>query len=219
MAVITALDVVDVRFPTSRMLDGSDAMNPDPDYSAAYVTIRTDDGGADGSGDGYGLVFTIGRGNDVAVAAVGALATHVVGMPVPDRPERLAELHRRLVGDSQLRWLGPEKGVMHMAIGAVLNAAWDLASRRAGMPLWQYIAIAESRGTGRSSRLPSHQRRAHAETRRWRSCSAPSPVAASASSVCSSAATRRTPPRRAGWATTTPRSSGWRARPSPMGSR
>ncbi len=140
MPVITALEVVDVRFPTSRLLDGSDAMNPDPDYSAAYVTLRTDDGGDDGEGDGYGLVFTIGRGNDVAVAAVAALATHVVGMPVPDRPERLAELHRRLAGDSQLRWLGPEKGVMHMAIGAVLNAAWDLASRRAGQPLWQYIA-------------------------------------------------------------------------------
>jgi L-fuconate dehydratase len=138
--VITALDVVDIRFPTSRLLDGSDAMNPDPDYSAAYVTIRTDDGGADCSRDGYGLLFTIGRGNDVAVAAISALATHVVGIPVPDRPERLAELHRRLAGDSQLRWLGPEKGVMHMAIGAVLNAAWDLASRRAGMPLWEYIA-------------------------------------------------------------------------------
>ncbi|MGD9704650.1 MAG: enolase C-terminal domain-like protein [Acidimicrobiia bacterium] len=140
MAVITALDVVDVRFPTSRDLDGSDAMNPDPDYSAAYVTIRTDDGGADGAGNGYGLVFTIGRGNEVAVAAIEALAVHVVGTPVPDRPELLADLHRRLMGDSQLRWLGPEKGVMHMAIGAVLNAAWDLASRRAGMPLWQYVA-------------------------------------------------------------------------------
>jgi L-fuconate dehydratase len=140
MAVITGLDVVDIRFPTSRLLDGSDAMNPDPDYSAAYVTIRTDDGGADGSGDGYGLVFTIGRGNDVAVAAIRAVAPHAVGMPVPDRPELLADLHRRLSGDSQLRWLGPEKGVMHMAMGAVLNAAWDLASRRAGMPLWEYIA-------------------------------------------------------------------------------
>jgi len=140
MSVITALDVADVRFPTSRDLDGSDAMNPDPDYSAAYVTMCTEDGGADGAGDGYGLVFTIGRGTDVAVAAVNALAPHVVGMPVPDRPERLAELHRRLAGDSQLRWLGPEKGVMHMAIGAVLNAAWDLASRRAGIPLWQYLA-------------------------------------------------------------------------------
>jgi L-fuconate dehydratase len=139
MAVITALDVADVRFPTSRSLDGSDAMNPDPDYSAAYVTIRTDDGGADGSGDGYGLVFTIGRGNEVAVAAIEALTVHVVGMPVPDRPELLADLHQRLTRDSQLRWLGPEKGVMHMAIGAVLNAAWDLACRRAGLPLWQYI--------------------------------------------------------------------------------
>ncbi len=219
MPVITALDVVDVRFPTSRMLDGSDAMNPDPDYSAAYVTLRTDDGGADGTGDGYGLVFTIGRGNEVAVAAVAALATHVVGMPVPDRPERLAELHRRLAGDSQLRWLGPEKGVMHMAIGAVLNAAWDLASRRAGVPLWQYIASLTSGRTGRSGRLPSHQRRAQSRRGAWRSCNAPSPVAASASSICSSAATRRTPPRRVGSATTTPRWSGWPARPWPTGSR
>jgi L-fuconate dehydratase len=140
MAVITALDVTDVRFPTSRELDGSDAMNPDPDYSAAYVTMRTDDTSNGGDGDGYGLVFTIGRGNEVAVAAIEALAGHVVGMPAPDRPELLAQLHRRLMGDSQLRWLGPEKGVMHMAIGAVLNAAWDLASRRAGLPLWRYIS-------------------------------------------------------------------------------
>jgi len=137
---IVALDVVDVRFPTSRERDGSDAMNPDPDYSAAYVTLRTDDGAADGNGDGYALVFTIGRGNEVAVAAIEALAQHVVGSPVPDSPALLAQLSRRLVGDSQLRWLGPEKGVMHMAIGAVVNAAWDLASRRAGLPLWQYLA-------------------------------------------------------------------------------
>jgi L-fuconate dehydratase len=139
MGLITAIDIVDVRFPTSRDLDGSDAMNPDPDYSAAYVTLRTDDGGSDGSGDGYGLVFTIGRGNDVAAAAVHALAEHVVGRPAPDTPARLADLSRRLTHDSQLRWLGPEKGVMHMAIGAVVNAAWDLASRRARMPLWQYL--------------------------------------------------------------------------------
>ena len=133
---VVGLDVTDVRFPTSRELDGSDAMNPDPDYSAAYVVLRTDDGGD----DGYGLVFTIGRGNDVAAAAVASLAPHVVGRPVPDSPAALAELYHRLVGDSQLRWLGPEKGVMHMAIGAVVNAAWDLASRRAGLPLWRYIA-------------------------------------------------------------------------------
>src|SRR5829696_8791769 len=114
-------------------------MNRDPDYSAAYVTLRTDDGGTDGTGNGYGLVFTIGRGNEVAVAAIEALGRHVVGTPVPDDAVSLADFSRRLVGDSQLRWLGPEKGVMHMAIGAVVNAAWDLASRRAGLPLWQYL--------------------------------------------------------------------------------
>jgi L-fuconate dehydratase len=135
VATVVSLDVTDVRFPTSRELDGSDAMNPDPDYSAAYVVLGTDDGP-----DGYGLVFTIGRGNDVAAAAVRALAGHVVGRPAPDSPEALADLSTRLVHDSQLRWLGPEKGVMHMAIGAVVNAAWDLASRRAGLPLWQYLA-------------------------------------------------------------------------------
>ena len=140
MGAIHALEVTDVRFPTSRLLDGSDAMHPDPDYSAAYVALRTDDGPADGSGDGYGFVFTIGRGNDVLAAAERALEPHVIGMPVPDTPGALASLHRRLVGDSQLRWLGPEKGAMHMAIGAVVNAAWDLASRRAGLPMWQYIA-------------------------------------------------------------------------------
>lgn len=137
---IVSLDVTDVRFPTSRELDGSDAMNPDPDYSAAYVVLGTDDPGADGERDGYGLLFTIGRGNDVAAAAVRSLAPHVVGRPVPDSPAGLAELYHRLVQDSQLRWLGPEKGVLHMAIGAVVNAAWDLASRRAGLPLWQYVA-------------------------------------------------------------------------------
>ena len=194
-------------------------MNPDPDYSAAYVTLRTDDGGADGTGDGYGLVFTIGRGNEVAVAAIGALATHVVGMPVPDRPERLAELHRRLAGDSQLRWLGPEKGVMHMAIGAVLNAAWDLASRRAGMPLWQYIAsltpdelVDQVDFRHISDALSRDEALGDPATRRARS-------QRPRRSVCSSAATRRTRPRRVGSATTTPRSSGWHARPSPTGSR
>lgn len=140
MGTIVAIDVTDVRFPTSRHLDGSDAMNPDPDYSAAYVALRTDDGGPDGDSDGYGLVFTIGRGNDVAATAVRSLEPQLIGMPVPDTPDRLADLYHRLVGDSQLRWLGPEKGVMHMAIGAVVNAAWDLASRRADLPLWQYLA-------------------------------------------------------------------------------
>jgi L-fuconate dehydratase len=135
MARVVALDVLDIRFPTSRELDGSDAMNPDPDYSAAYVTLRTDDGP-----DGYGLAFTIGRGNDVQAAAIRALAPHVVGRPVPEDAAALAALSSELIGDSQLRWLGPEKGVVHMAIGAVVNAAWDLASRRAGLPLWRFLA-------------------------------------------------------------------------------
>jgi L-fuconate dehydratase len=140
VGTIATLDVTDVRFPTSRQLDGSDAMYRDPDYSAAYVTLSTTDGPADGSGDGYGLVFTIGRGNDVVAAAIRALEPHLAGTTVPDTPSALADLYHRLVGDSQLRWLGPEKGVMHMAIGAVVNAAWDLASRRAGLPLWRYLA-------------------------------------------------------------------------------
>ncbi|GAA3431390.1 enolase C-terminal domain-like protein [Kutzneria kofuensis] len=135
MARVVALDVLDIRFPTSLELDGSDAMNPDPDYSAAYVTLRTDEGP-----DGYGLAFTIGRGNDVQAAAIRALAPHVVGRPVPEDAAALAALSAELIGDSQLRWLGPEKGVVHMAIGAVVNAAWDLASRRAGLPLWRFLA-------------------------------------------------------------------------------
>lgn len=137
MVTITALDTYDVRFPTSRDHDGSDAMNPDPDYSAAYVVLRTDS--PDGLA-GYGLVFTIGRGNDVQTAALAALEPMVVGRAVDDIATRLGEFARELNGDSQLRWLGPEKGVMHMAIGAVINATWDLASRRAGKPLWRFIA-------------------------------------------------------------------------------
>lgn len=137
MSTIVALDTHDVRFPTSRELDGSDAMNPDPDYSAAYVVLRTD--AADDLA-GYGLVFTIGRGNDVQTAAVAALAEHVLGLRVEDVIADLGAFARRLTNDSQLRWLGPEKGVMHMAIGAVINAAWDLAARAANKPLWRFIA-------------------------------------------------------------------------------
>ncbi|MDR6597782.1 enolase C-terminal domain-like protein [Saccharothrix longispora] len=135
MARITGVEVVDVRFPTSRDRDGSDAMNPDPDYSAAYLVLRTDDGP-----DGHGLVFTIGRGNDVQVAAIRSLAPHVLDRPVPETAADLGALYRELVGDSQLRWLGPEKGVAHMALGAVVNAAWDLAARRAGLPVWRFLA-------------------------------------------------------------------------------
>jgi L-fuconate dehydratase len=137
MSLITALDTHDVRFPTSRGLDGSDAMNPDPDYSAAYVVLRTDD---PAGLCGYGFVFTIGRGNDVQTAALSALRPFVVGRRVEDVIDDLGTFARSLTDDSQLRWLGPEKGVMHMAIGAVINAAWDIAGRRAGKPVWRLIA-------------------------------------------------------------------------------
>ena len=132
---ITAVEVVDVRFPTSLELDGSDAMNPEPDYSAAYVTVRTSGGDA-----GYGLVFTVGRGNDVQVAAVRALAPLVLGLPVAHVLGDLGGFSRRLTGDSQLRWLGPEKGAIHMAAGAIINAVWDLYARLEGKPVWQLLS-------------------------------------------------------------------------------
>jgi L-fuconate dehydratase len=136
VSTVLALDTSDVRFPTSQSLDGSDAMNLDPDYSAAYLRIVTD--AADGL-EGHGFVFTIGRGNDVQVAAIQALAHHVVGRNVEELLEHMGATWRSLVWDSQLRWLGPEKGVMHMAIGAVVNALWDLKAKRAGLPLWQLL--------------------------------------------------------------------------------
>ena len=138
MSVFTALDVKDVRFPTSRSLDGSDAMNPDPDYSAAYLTLRTD-----APDEGTALVFTIGRGNDVQSAAISVLAPHLVGRDVEAVLSDLGGIYRELIGDSQLRWLGPEKGVMTMAIGAVVNALWDLRARREGRPLWLTLASLE----------------------------------------------------------------------------
>jgi L-fuconate dehydratase len=135
-ARIVALDCYDVRFPTSLEHHGSDAMNPDPDYSAAYTVLRTDAGEV----EGHSLCFTIGRGNDVVVAAVKALSYHVVGKQVADIIADLGAFSASMIGDSQLRWLGPEKGVMHMAIGAVVNAAWDLAGKVAGKPVWRLLA-------------------------------------------------------------------------------
>ncbi len=137
MSTVIALETSDVRFPTSMSLDGSDAMNPDPDYSAAYVRIVTD--AKDGL-VGHGFVFTIGRGNDVQVAAIRALEDHIVGKNVEHLLDNMGETWSSMVGDSQLRWLGPEKGVMHMAIGAVINALWDLKAKRAGLPLWQLLS-------------------------------------------------------------------------------
>lgn len=137
MSVIIAVDTFDIRFPTSQDLDGSDAMNPDPDYSAAYLIIRTDAG--DGH-EGHGFVFTIGRGNEVETAALDALRDHILGRNVEDLLGDMGATWKLMVHDSQLRWLGPEKGVMHMAIGAVVNALWDLKAKRAGLPLWELLA-------------------------------------------------------------------------------
>ena len=136
MTTITALDVLDIRFPTSRSLDGSDAMNPDPDYSAAYVILRTD---ADDGLEGHGFTFTIGRGTEVVVSAVHALEPLVVGASIERLEADMGAFWRDLVGDSQLRWIGPEKGVIHLATAAVVNAVWDLVAKRAGKPLWKVL--------------------------------------------------------------------------------
>jgi L-fuconate dehydratase len=137
MTRILGFDTHDIRFPTSRTLDGSDAMNPSGDYSAAALVVRTDDPGGLA---GHAHVFTLGRGNDIQLGAVRALEPYLAGRDVDETIADLGGLSRELVGDSPLRWLGPERGVMHMAIGAVLNACWDLAARRAGKPLWQLLS-------------------------------------------------------------------------------
>jgi len=131
---ITSVETVDVRFPTSLALDGSDAMNPDPDYSAAYAIVRTDEGL-----DGHGFTFTIGRGNEVVVAAIDALAPLVVGLDTDAVFGYPGAFVRRLTGDSQLRWIGPEKGVIHLATAAVVNAVWDLFAKVQGKPLWKLL--------------------------------------------------------------------------------
>ena len=137
MTRILGFETHDIRFPTSANLDGSDAMNPSPDYSAAYLVLRTDDPGGLA---GHAHVFTIGRGNDIELSAVRALEPFLAGRDVDEILADLGGLSRQLVGDSPLRWLGPERGVVHMAIGAVVNACWDLAARRAGKPLWRLLA-------------------------------------------------------------------------------
>jgi len=134
---IVAMDVVDIRFPTSDHQDGSDAMNADPDYSAAYVVVRTDAG--DGL-EGHGLTFTIGRGNELCVAAAESLRPLLVGRSLASITSDMGAFWRHMVGDSQLRWVGPEKGVLHLATAAVVNAVWDLWAKVEGKSLWKLIA-------------------------------------------------------------------------------
>jgi L-fuconate dehydratase len=132
---IIAFETFDLRFPTSQHLDGSDAMNPDPDYSAAYVVLKTDST----EFTGYGMTFTIGRGNELCVAAIRSLSKLLIGQSVQSLMAEPVTLYRRLTGDSQLRWVGPEKGVIHLAAAAVINAVWDLWARMQGKPVWQVI--------------------------------------------------------------------------------
>src|SRR5699024_3639499 len=129
---ITHLELADLRFPTSQSLDGSDATNPDPDYSAASVIVHTDN--PDGL-EGHGFAFTIGRGNEVQLAAINALSPLVAGRKRAELLGDMGGFARSLSADSQLRWLGPEKGVMHMAVSAVINAVWDAYAKAEGLPL------------------------------------------------------------------------------------
>jgi L-fuconate dehydratase len=135
VTTITGFSVHDVRFPTSRTQDGSDAMNPVTDYSAAYLVLETDEPGL----AGHGFTFTIGRGNDLCCAAAAQRAEPLVGRDVDEVVGDLGGTYRALSADSQLRWLGPEKGVEHLGMAAVMNAVWDLAARRAGKPLWRLL--------------------------------------------------------------------------------
>jgi len=158
MSRFVSLETYDVRFPTSRELDGSDAMNPDPDYSAAYVVLRTDAG--DGL-EGHGFAFTIGRGNDIEATAIEALRPFLVGRSLEDVLGDLGGFWKELVHDSQLRWLGPEKGVMHMAISAVVNAVWGpgrQARRQAALAAAGRDVAGRHRGPGG---FPVPDRRAH----------------------------------------------------------
>jgi L-fuconate dehydratase len=131
---ITRMEISDLRFPTSLTSDGTDAVHKDPDYSAAYVILHTDDGT-----EGHGFTFTIGRGNEICAAAIRAFEPLVIGRSLDEIFDEPAAFWRSLAGDSQLRWLGPEKGVIHISMAAIVNAVWDLQARRAGKPLWKLL--------------------------------------------------------------------------------
>ncbi|KQU74340.1 fuconate dehydratase [Aminobacter sp. DSM 101952] len=136
MTSIIDMRVLDLRFPTSQHLDGSDAMNPDPDYSAAYVILKTDAPGI----EGHGLTFTIGRGNEICCAAVEAMRHLVVGLDMDKVTSDMGAFWRHVTSDSQLRWIGPDKGAIHLATGAVVNAVWDIWAKMSGKPVWKLVA-------------------------------------------------------------------------------
>jgi L-fuconate dehydratase len=132
--LITDVIARDIRFPTSRDHDGSDAMHTDPDYSAAYVILKTNS-----ELEGHGLTFTIGRGNEICVAAIEALAPLIKGKSLESFTKDMGAFYGLITGDSQLRWVGPEKGVIHLATAAVVNAVWDLFAKAEGKPLWKLL--------------------------------------------------------------------------------
>jgi L-fuconate dehydratase len=135
--IITEIEIKDIRFPTSKTLDGSDAMNPDPDYSAAYVILKTNH---PNGLEGHGLTFTIGRGNEIVATALHALSYLIKGKSLDSFTDNMGSFWKMITSDSQLRWLGPEKGVIHLATGAIVNAVWDLYAKIKKKPLWQLLA-------------------------------------------------------------------------------
>ncbi|MDR5885070.1 MULTISPECIES: L-fuconate dehydratase [Halomonadaceae] len=137
MTTISRVEVQDIRFPTSRSLDGSDAMNAAPDYSATYVILHTDD---DNGPQGHGLTFTIGRGNEIVVTAVRSLTPLLEGRSLETITANMGAFWREITGDSQLRWIGPDKGAIHLATAAMVNAVWDLWAKREGKPVWKLLA-------------------------------------------------------------------------------
>src|SRR5215472_3350868 len=136
MVTITGFRARDIRFPTSREADGSDAMNPDPDYSAAYLVLSTNQPGL----EGHGLTFTLGKGNELCVAAVEALAPLIIGRSMAEITGDMAGFWRDITSAKQLRWVGPEKGVIHLATAAIVNAVWDLWAKMEQKPVWRLVA-------------------------------------------------------------------------------
>ncbi|KFB51659.1 AGAP007421-PA-like protein [Anopheles sinensis] len=135
---ITTVTARDIRWPTSLGAHGSDAMHTDPDYSCVYVTIATVEGPV-----GYGMTFTLGRGTDIVLLAVRAMKRLVEGRTTASIYERFGQFWRELTSESQLRWIGPEKGVTHLAVAAIVNALWDLLAKIRNVPVWQLLAEME----------------------------------------------------------------------------